>query len=504
MSRLSGEEFLTSVAAVAAIATLLLLAETSRRILKARSDLPRIIVHAGTGLLIAFSPLFFQRAFPLILIGGVFVILNALALGTDIPILGRHGCHPSFGTVFYPAAFLTLTAFLWHRSPPIVTSAMLVMAFGDMAAALIGGSRSHPRRYAITSDGKSLEGSAAMFIASFSALLGAAFLLPTASRLDITGLETIPAIVLFFSTALYATVWEAASSRGSDNLSIPLSTAFLLFLCLPDQRGVPSDRLAVATVLAISAAFAAWAMRLLTVSGAVGAFLLAVLVFTAGGWSWAVPILTFFILSSVVSRIGKERKNSLQTMTEKTSTRDFWQVAANGGVAGCIVVLSVVIPDERWYFAYLGTLAAVASDTFSTEIGVLSRGNPRHILNFRPVPAGSSGGVSLTGVAGGIVGAALTALSGALFDREHLFRPLPILGLMVVGFLSSLVDSLAGATLQAQYRCEICGATTERRSHCGFPSALRSGRKSVTNDTVNVACAVSGAFLGWIIGCLPR
>jgi uncharacterized membrane protein len=58
------------------------------------------------------------------------------------------------------------------------------------------------------------------------------------------------------------------------------------------------------------------------------------------------------------------------------------------------------------------------------------------------------------------------------------------------GFVGSLVDSLLGATLQAQYASE--GIATERRSAPdGTPNRLVRGLPVITNDVVNLAsCAL--------------
>ena len=122
--------------------------------------------------------------------------------------------------------------------------------------------------------------------------------------------------------------------------------------------------------------------------------------------------------------------------------------------------------------------AAVAADTFSSELGILSKSNPRLItsLNFRRVPPGTNGGVSLVGTLAGFLGAFTIALTSvvllpfcpvgrvsrigiALGDnqpglqggigwgiREELLWTAAI---TIWGGLGSTVDSLLGGWLQA-------------------------------------------------------
>ena len=55
----------------------------------------------------------------------------------------------------------------------------------------------------------------------------------------------------------------------------------------------------------------------------------------------------------------------------------------------------------------LGTLAAATADTWATEVGTLAGGTPRSIRTLRPVPAGTSGGVSVVGTLASVLGALL-------------------------------------------------------------------------------------------------
>ena len=59
------------------------------------------------------------------------------------------------------------------------------------------------------------------------------------------------------------------------------------------------------------------------------------------------------------------------------------------------------------FVGILANYAAVAADTFSSELGILSSGEPRLItsLTLRKVPRGTNGGVSLIGLAAGVFGA---------------------------------------------------------------------------------------------------
>jgi len=80
------------------------------------------------------------------------------------------------------------------------------------------------------------------------------------------------------------------------------------------------------------------------------------------------------------------------------------------------------------------------------------------------------------------------------------FGGLEILILSVCGVLAHFLDSIFGATVQAQYLCTECGSTTERLAHCqGSNAVLHRGLKWMNNDVVNGFCALSGAMLVYMM-----
>jgi uncharacterized protein (TIGR00297 family) len=257
---------------------------------------------------------------------------------------------------------------------------------------------------------------------------------------------------------------------------------------------MPSQIL-LAIVLGLIVAVASYCLRFLTASGALATFLLAVVVFGLGGWQWTVPILTFFVSSSLWSKRGGSRKAQFELLFDKSSRRDSSQVVANGGAAAVLVLLSSIHPLYDLYPLYLGAIAAVTADTWGTEIGLLSKGATVSLLTLKPVDRGTSGGVSENGFLAGIAGAIVIALSGYFWyadDRTAIV-------VVIAGTLGSLADSILGGTIQGQYRCAVCGKLTERRRHCGQRTQPYRGLAVVTNDVVNGACSIVGAIAVWAL-----
>jgi uncharacterized protein (TIGR00297 family) len=256
-----------------------------------------------------------------------------------------------------------------------------------------------------------------------------------------------------------------------------------------------SSQLLLGAFFAFVVAAGSYALRFLTISGAIATFLLGVIVFGVGGWQWAVPIVTFFLLSSMLSKYGRSRKEHLDTLFEKSYTRDWAQVASNGGLAGAMVLLATLLPIYDFYPIYLGALAAVTADTWGTEIGILTKGRTISVLFMQPVAPGTSGGISEQGTIAGAIGALVIALSGYLWYSDAKTAIIVVLA----GIAGSIGDSIIGATLQVQFRCDVCGKATERKMHCSRQASRVAGVAWINNDFVNLLCSLVGALTAWFL-----
>jgi uncharacterized membrane protein len=68
--------------------------------------------------------------------------------------------------------------------------------------------------------------------------------------------------------------------------------------------------------------------------------------------------------------------------------------------------------------------------------------------------------------------------------------------IILAGIIGSIVDSFFGATLQAEFRCPVCGLVTGQRIHCNNqPTVLVRGYALLSNDGVNWICASTGALV---------
>ena len=256
----------------------------------------------------------------------------------------------------------------------------------------------------------------------------------------------------------------------------------------------------------------AWRARSLNASGAIAATLVGTAT-VAAGWDWGALLLAFFATSTLLSRAGRDRKSARTgAIVAKGGDRDAIQVLANGGIfavcallfAVCSVLFTTLSAPHSSAAApfggsalpialqagALGALAASTADTWATEVGTLAAHAPRSILTWRPVPAGTSGGITVPGTAAALTGAAALALLAAALGWPARVATAAAIG----GVAGALADSLLGATVQSRRRCPACNAATERDVHpCGTRTVPAGGWPWLDNDAVNALCGVVGA-----------
>jgi len=258
-----------------------------------------------------------------------------------------------------------------------------------------------------------------------------------------------------------------------------------------------------ALIAALAFAGVAFALKLLSKSGAVATAILGGVVFGGGGGYFMVPLLVFFLTSSLLSKIGRDRKANANKGDFKGSVRDAAQVFANGGVAGTLVLIYALTVRHSDYsqsrlllIYYLAAIAAANADTWATEIGKFSLHPPRFLRDWKTVAPGTSGAISLLGTFGAALGAILIPLSALPFWHLNLVELItPIL----CGFFASLVDSVLGATLQGVYEDPTTGEITESPELAGKEARPVRGFRLLNNDGVNFLSCLAGAFLCWLI-----
>ncbi len=241
--------------------------------------------------------------------------------------------------------------------------------------------------------------------------------------------------------------------------------------------------------------------------GAAAGALLGTVVFVAAGPLLWLLMAAFVFSSTAFTRFRSSQKEWLASIQEKGGRRDMVQVFANGGIGTLMALLARVTGEPAFAFALAAAFASANADTWASELGVLSPQAPISLATFRPVPRGVSGGVTWLGLAASLSGALFISVIFALENAPGL-RSLAglacVAGLVTAaGVFGSLVDSLLGGTLQAQYETPRHGPT-ERRMTDGTGNTRIRGLWFVTNDVVNLLSTACAAAAGIALSGLVR
>ncbi len=173
--------------------------------------------------------------------------------------------------------------------------------------------------------------------------------------------------------------------------------------------------------------------------GILGASLMGFILIYFCGIKYFILLLSFFILGSLVSRVGLDKKKKNKLDETKRSLKN---VLANGLAPFIFAILSLFNPI--FLSSYVSSIATATSDTFSSEIGVLSNENPILITNLKPIEKGEDGGVTKLGLLAGLLGSFIVGLlSYILFKDIKLF-----ISSTIAGFLGNIFDSLLGALFE--------------------------------------------------------
>jgi dolichol kinase len=201
------------------------------RLLHLSAKTSRKFLHAMIGNLPFVIPFFTSSVYP-VLVAAPFVLVTFFVspyspfpnVRKKLPgLAGITEEGHKLGLVFYAISYTVLASVLPSK-PYVIAAGILPMAYGDAAASIIG-ERYGRRRYRIFAD-KSLEGSAAMFLASFLSLsIGLVFF---SALYSFSVLDKLFAVL---AAVIAATLVECVSPLGFDNLTVPVSSA-LTFLAL--------------------------------------------------------------------------------------------------------------------------------------------------------------------------------------------------------------------------------------------------------------------------------
>jgi uncharacterized protein (TIGR00297 family) len=202
----------------------------------------------------------------------------------------------------------------------------------------------------------------------------------------------------------------------------------------------------------------------LSLSGAIAAVMVGTIVYASGGPTMMEVLLLFFISSNVIGRVANIKK--------EPANRNARQVLANGLIATILAILYYFTQEDRYVLLFIISMAVATADTWSSELGILSKKPPVSLITWKQTAYGVSGSVTTIGLLASLAGAVLISAFAS-------FQPIVI----IMGFLGSIVDSLLGH-FQVRY---VDGTTGDVKEDPALQQGdtYLSGIRFLTNDAVN-------------------
>lgn len=192
---------------------------------KRGKEASRKFIHIMLGNWWFIAMYFFTNVWFAAFVPATFVIINYISYKKDIIKVMEREQQDGFGTVYYAISLLMLAivSFGVYNQPSLGLVPTLVMAYGDGFAAIVG-KLIKSKKYKLGDTKKSFAGSATMFLISTFIIGG--YLAFYHSTFWLTPHWPVVACLIAFAI----TALEAVSGKGTDNITVPISTLCLLIL----------------------------------------------------------------------------------------------------------------------------------------------------------------------------------------------------------------------------------------------------------------------------------
>jgi uncharacterized protein (TIGR00297 family) len=201
-------------------------------------------------------------------------------------------------------------------------------------------------------------------------------------------------------------------------------------------------------------------------------------------------ITAMFVSSAIITSVKQRRYANDNKSTSDDKPRNWKQSVANVGVPSVLALVHTLYPVDVFIFMSFCSLACASADTWSSEIGVLSKSKPVFLVSRALTEKGVSGGVTSLGTAASIMGSVVIAGIYFMF-HDNLMHAL-LVG--AIGFLGSVLDSVIGELFQAKYIGGNSEITDDKNA-----GELVSGLRIISNNKVNFIAVTLSALLAFVI-----
>ncbi len=179
-----------------------------------------------------------------------------------------------------------------------------------------------------------------------------------------------------------------------------------------------------------------------------------------------------FVILGAIFTVYKWKKKVEEKTAEKESGRGLSNVMGNGLPPLIFAMIYALLPEQNLFLlcAYICSVAALAADTSSSEIGVLSKEKPIMITTLRKVEKGTDGAISILGTLAGFITTVIIGFIAVIIGIANIYLFLVI---VIAGNFGNFIDSIVGATLEQ--------------------------RKIFGKQETNFVCGISGGLFGLLL-----
>lgn len=421
------------------------------------------------------------------------VILNgfgALALGFvtycgKLKVFARDDTENSVGLFYFGLSTFIVSVVCYFVEPNLYLYAGIAyfcLSLGDGFAPIVA--EIFKKSNVDIRPGKTLYGTLGVYVVSFFATL--IFTRAVGMNLD------VPFIL---SVAALTCVVEFYSVKGLDNLFIEF---FVFGYLVLSYYGFVDLWLQIVLIVSPILAILAIKFKAMTTSGGVSALILFVAVgFFGRGYLPSLFIFTLFAVNMLVNVVKNRLVKAERSENSEKDGRGAKQIVAVGLFGIVFLIVYYYSGVEFFYYLFFLSFVEQFADSMASDIGGMTKGKTVNIITFKSMQKGISGGVSLIGTLSALLGSLFLAVILYLFGAVSLKVYLLI---ALFAFAGTVIDSVAGALLQALYRCETCGRVVEKPICCAEKATLIKGFSAVDNVAVNyianfVTCIMGGLLI---------
>lgn len=186
---------------------------------KKGEEVSRKFVHIMISNIWFFYLIFIDSIIWACILPAMFVVINAASYKFKILKSIEREENDGFGTVYYAFSILLICMFTYKINNPLIgLPGILIMGYGDGLAAIVG-KKIKSKEYKVGNSKKTIAGSLAMFITSL-----------IISIISFSVLNINYFVYKAILVSVIATVLEAVSIKGLDNITVPIIVTILTYL----------------------------------------------------------------------------------------------------------------------------------------------------------------------------------------------------------------------------------------------------------------------------------